>query len=223
MDYDIDEITQEDGYVHIFGDASVSPKTKMMGVAWLIATQTPETPIENLSTEDLPEDEDDYATRLHSTLGEFAAVAIALSNMPDGLKIRIHTDNKDVLTLAGYAIRNGEIPRNGVKEAYIPVLTTIMEATSRHEHVILDYAQDNKDKEPSSLKRYYMIRVHNLAADGSGAHSHLKLPAPYAPDLPIKPKHDSSAALDIIDRSDEDPEEPFEYDPTSPFHKPLGP
>tara|TARA_B100000508_G_scaffold69812_1_gene54539 strand:- start:35 stop:712 length:678 start_codon:yes stop_codon:yes gene_type:complete len=225
MDFDIDEITQDDGYIHIFGDASVSPKTKMLGVAWLIATKTPENPIENLSAEDLPEDEDDYATRMHSTLGEFAAVAIALSNMPPNLKLRMHTDNKAVLALAGHAIRTHNMPNNSLKEVYKPILRKIIEAAKKQEHVSLEYAQDNEDKEPSSLKRYYMARAHNLAADGSGANSHIELPDPYTPDQPKKPikeLHDSSKAMDVIEPEDGDIVEPFEYGST-PKNKPTGP
>ncbi|NQZ13951.1 MAG: hypothetical protein HRT94_03865 [Alphaproteobacteria bacterium] len=210
MDFDPKQITQDDGHIHIFSDASFVPNGKRLGIAWVIATDTPETPI--IVSKTIPAE--DFSECMATFYGESTAVAEGLELLPANSKVKTHTDHRwlyekmnglDITPASG----PGKIPSPG--RARTECLERIDEASKLHEDVSIEYAHDSPKKEPSGLKRYYMAPAHNAANDAAGARSHIDVPSPYEPDtvlkaapIPAELRHDASGAMDVIDFDDDD-------------------
>lgn len=219
MDFDLNEITQEDGFIHVYGDASHAHLTNRLGVAWVIATQDRYAPI--ILQKEIPQEE--YSERRASFYGESTAIIEGLELLPPNSKVRIHTDYRwlyekmNGLNMTP-ADRPGKIPPKNSDTA--KQLDRIDQAKKLHDTVIIDYAHDKKTKEPSGLKRYYMTLAHNAANEAAGAHNFSDVPSPDAPDVAVRRRpsgstHDSSASMDVIDLGDdtESDNEDHSFDP----------
>lgn len=224
MDYDLDEITQNDGAIHIFSDGSYSYRTQKTGSAWVIATQDHKKPIVRSCN-----DNGGYIAELsdQALYAEFVAVAEALEDIPDDTKVRFHTDNSSV-----YFAINGLLSSGVIQPQRMTILNDLISRIAERMGKLsyFDIAQSNDNHtERDPLKRYYMTLAHNASAEASGSknikNAILGVPFKKAtyPERTSNHKHDSSGAMEIIDFSEDNDgfEEPFEYG--SPTPKSSGP
>ena len=228
MSYDIDQITQTDGFIHIYCDASFAKNKSTLGIAWVIATQDIKKPIIRSLSSDRAEITKSTSPSLS---GEFSAVLLALQDMPEDTKIILHTDNKTVFLDLNALLRHGNT-REQANPIINEIINHITTELAKLPTVIIEHSNDNEYEESDPLKRYYMTHAHNAAADASGANSKKELPDPYAkmPKKPQRthdkkppPKHDTSGAMEIINLGNGNGnknEMPFEYSNGNPPPKP---
>jgi len=102
MKYEISEVIQPDGYVHIYTDASVAERA---GLGICIPTNNGGEPISFSIAVDSAEVTQD---RRVVVISEFMAVAEGLEKIPDNYRALIHTDNQEVFIALRQIVTNGE-------------------------------------------------------------------------------------------------------------------
>lgn len=222
MDFDIDQITQDDGFIHVYTDGSYSSKNKKTGSSWVTATQNIKEPIINA----VANDDDSLLNSLidPALYAEFRAVEEALNNAPDHANIRIHTDNRSVFFILNGILSSGHIEPQKM-QILDNVISGICKSFDRLGKVDITQSNDN-NSEKDPLKRYYMTLAHNASCDASGSRNIKYVPSPFNEEFTNNakpPKHvindDSSDAMDIIDLGGKD-DSTHPFDPR--YQKPPG-
>ena len=152
------KITQPDGAIHVFTDASYSEKKKQGGAAWVVATNKPQDElIHHCPTKRVPllhEEEQNKAV-------EIFAVLKALQTLPQGSIVHVHSDYHEVLN----AIKGLKIDNHARNKILAPLWQELEHAINQHQSVTASYASDTKthNKEVTRLMRI----AHNFAAISS--------------------------------------------------------
>jgi len=155
MTLQIPTYVDEDGFFHVYTDASVTSNYEYhsVGLAWVKV----ETDIAKPTTEsdklEFPITEKSHGKASYT--GEFQAAINALKSFPKNSTIRLMTDHDAVLKHL-----------NGQKKSRLidSLAAELLDAASRHKAVEAISAYDRAKKEPNDFKRFFMQIAHTKAA-----------------------------------------------------------
>ena len=190
MTLDTEQITQEDGQIHAYGDGSYSGRTKKIGSGVIIATQNTNAPIEisfsihandadpnqNRKLKDIYNSANfKHASRVY--YAEYMAAIIALEALPEGSRVLYHTDENSVyntiLRLTNSTKETISENRGNHQKVERILIDRLSKAVERHLSVDVIMATDKPDraeKMGQNLKTtHYMTLAHNKACKSSGS------------------------------------------------------
>lgn len=202
MDYDVDQITGEDGFITIYTDGSYSFSNERSGGAAVVQNHENYKDSLIFSCKSEISFGNDKAEKYGSTYAELLGIHLALRSLPSESKLKICTDNQD----AHRFITSPRKAQQKVIEAMGDTATgkllqNILNAIQEHEKV--DWILKSH-KEVESYEEFWLTtKAHNTAARESGAKSKKRIPELYGKVTRAEgPPHDSSESMDIIDLED---------------------
>lgn len=173
MDFDVDEITDENGYITVYTDGSYNFKDQCGGAGAVAQNHVnlESSPVFDVASNISLGQQDNKIGSAHA---ELLGIYLALKNLPEGSKIRIITDHEDASKFVNNPSEAQNTKIELLKDSPIgSLLRDIKDALSNHEYV---ESVCKRHQDMTSYEEIYLsTTAHNAAAVESGSQNRKKI------------------------------------------------